>query len=81
MNSRRLRKTFAIFMLTIILSWTVLPGIAMADWLKAGKAIDITNRLPAAKRSQAVKSFTGGEFMVPGEVFTYGKPFKGTFSL
>ena len=81
MNSRLVRKTFAIFALTIILSWTILPGIAMADWLKAGKSIDVTEPISGGEAITGGKSFTGGEFIAPGDVYTYGTAYKGTFSL
>ncbi|MFC5604193.1 hypothetical protein [Sporosarcina koreensis] len=81
MKSRQLRRTYAIFMLSVILSWTILPGIAMADWLKAGKSIDVTEPITGGEAITGGQSFTGGEFITPGEVYTYGSAFKGTFSL
>ncbi|MCG7344229.1 hypothetical protein MHZ92_08795 [Sporosarcina sp. ACRSL] len=82
MKSRQLRKTFAIFMLSIILSWTILPGIAMADnWLKAGKAINVPDPITGGEAITGGESYTGGEFMAPGDVYTYGSSYEGVFSL
>src|SRR6185312_14319095 len=81
LTSRQLRRSFAIFTLTIILSWTILPGLAMADWLKAGNSIDITEPITGGEAIKGVKPMKLGEFMVPGDIYKYGSSYEGVFTL
>lgn len=73
-----MRKTFAIFMLSIILSWTILPSIAMAGWLTPGQPIKVTDPITGGEPITGGQPFSG-EFMTPGEVFTYGSSYEGNF--
>ena len=66
-----MRRVFAIFMIVMVLSWTTLPAIAMATWLKAGSPITGTKPITHGGPLKA------GAFIAPGEVITGGSAING----
>ena len=73
MKGTQVRRVFALFMIVMVLSWTTLPAIAMATWLKAGSPITGTKPITHGGPLKA------GAFIAPGEVITGGSSIEGVF--
>ena len=75
MKGTQVRRVFALFMIVMVLSWTTLPAIAMATWLKAGSPITGTKPITHGGPLKA------GAFIAPGEVITGGSAIKVLFRI
>ena len=74
MKGTQVRRVFALFMIVMVLSWTTLPAIAMATWLKAGSPITGTKPITHGGPLKA------GAFIAPGEVITGGSAIEWCYS-
>ncbi|MFC4410828.1 hypothetical protein ACFOZY_10415 [Chungangia koreensis] len=71
MKKRVTRRFFAIIMIGFMLFWTAMPSLGMAAFMTYGTPIQYGTPITG------VKPMTGGEFMVPGNVYDYGNPVSG----
>ena len=70
MQRKKIRKSFAIFMIALIFCWSSLPSVSMAFFIKPGQAIQpgeaITPGTP----------ISGGQFIIPGDPINGGKSYQ-----